>query len=350
MSYTIDIYRGKLQPTRSILDFALFVAFFPQLVAGPIERASVLLPQLTLPRRLGRQQLEEGSWLILTGLYLKCVLADNLTPFTEAVFGNPEQASGFSIIVGIYAAAFQIYGDFAGYSRIAIGVSKLLGIDLMTNFDRPYLAVNPSDFWRRWHISLSTWLRDYLYIPLGGNRGGNFLVYRNLMITMLLGGLWHGAAWNFIAWGAFHGAILCLWRWWETTRKARVQGDASRVITGKARFENATLGVSWIRILAFFHVSCFGWFLFFVTDLRDVPVLLSNCLFSWEWNGRIGLLTIALFAGPVILFEAISSRVDAEHFILTMSRPIRLWAYSNLTMAICLCGAVNQNEFIYFQF
>ncbi|MEZ6120861.1 MAG: MBOAT family O-acyltransferase [Pirellulaceae bacterium] len=350
MSYTIDIYRGKLQPTRNILDFALFVAFFPQLVAGPIERACVLLPQLIRPRRLSRQQLEEGSWLILTGFYLKCVLADNLTPFTEAVFGNPEQATGFSIVVGIYAAAFQIYGDFAGYSRIAIGVSKLLGIDLMANFDRPYLAISPSDFWKRWHISLSTWLRDYLYIPLGGNRGGSLQVYRNLMITMLLGGLWHGAAWNFIAWGGFHGAILCLWRWWEMNRSPRVQREASRTVAGKSRSEGTGRNVSWIRILAFFHVSCFGWFLFFVTDLRDIPLLVSNCLFHWEWNGRIGLLTIALFAGPVILVEAISSRVNVDHLVLTFSRPIRLFAYSSLTMAICLCGAVNQNEFIYFQF
>ncbi len=179
LSYTIDIYRGKCHAVDDFFDFALFVTYFPQLVAGPIERASVLLPQLQSPRVLRRDQWEDGCWLILSGYYLKVVLADNLAPFTRRVFDHPGAETGTIVLFGVYCAAFQIYGDFAGYSRIAVGVSKLMGIDLMKNFNRPYFAISPSDFWRRWHISLSTWLRDYLYIPLGGNRGSTLSVYRN---------------------------------------------------------------------------------------------------------------------------------------------------------------------------
>jgi D-alanyl-lipoteichoic acid acyltransferase DltB (MBOAT superfamily) len=188
MSYTIDVYRREIPACQSFLDFALFVSFFPQLVAGPIERARVVLPQLAQRRRPRRDQFESACWLILTGFYLKCVIADNMAPIAQRVFDHPESVQGMEIVIGVWAAAFQIYGDFAGYSRIAIGVAKLFGIDLMTNFNRPYLAVNPSDFWRRWHISLSTWLRDYLYIPLGGSRVSKVLTYRNLMITIDLGG------------------------------------------------------------------------------------------------------------------------------------------------------------------
>lgn len=209
LSYTIDVYRGELEPVKDFGDFALFVAYFPQLVAGPIERAAVLLPQLSAPRTLNHKQLEDGCWLILYGFFLKLVVADNLSPFTQRVFNNPSGEQGAIILFGVYAAAWQIFGDFAGYSNIARGISKLMGIELMKNFDQPFFAISPSDFWRRWHISLSTWLRDYLYIPLGGNRGSSRRTYCNLMATMLIGGLWHGAAWNFVAWGFFHGAILC---------------------------------------------------------------------------------------------------------------------------------------------
>ena len=209
MSYTIDVYRRKLPATRNFFDFALFVSFFPQLVAGPIERATKLLPQVLQPRKFSQSNFVEGFYLIILGLFKKVVIADNMAPIVNYIFSRDVSTlSGAEVLVGVYAFAFQIYGDFAGYTDIARGVAKWLGFDLMLNFRMPYFATSPSDFWQRWHISLSSWLRDYLYIPLGGNRQGTLLTYRNLMLTMVLGGLWHGAAWTFVAWGFFHGLIL----------------------------------------------------------------------------------------------------------------------------------------------
>ena len=339
MSYTIDIYRGNLQPTNKFLDFALFVAFFPQLVAGPIERAQVLLPQLALPRRIRKEQFEQGCWLILSGYYLKCVLADNLAPFVERVFETPNAANGFAVVVGLWAAAFQIYGDFSGYSRIAIGIAKIMGIDLMRNFNRPYLAISPKDFWSRWHISLSTWLRDYLYIPLGGNRGATFSTYRNLMLTMVLGGLWHGAAWNFVVWGTFHGSLLCIWRWVATRRSDQ---NNSR--------ESAARMPKWLQAMLFFQVSCIGWLLFFVKDLKHLVILFNNCVFSWQWNGLIGLSTIIAFATPVILFEILGEHSQQEHPVFAFPRETRLATYGIIAFSIALFAVLEEHEFIYFQF
>ena len=340
MSYTIDIYRHELKPTRHFLDFALFVAFFPQLVAGPIERARVLLPQLTSPRRIRREDVEESCWLILSGYYLKCVLADNLTPFVEKVFETPESAHGLEILVGIWAAAFQIYGDFSGYSRIAIGIAGLMGVRLMSNFNRPYLATSPQDFWRRWHISLSTWLRDYLYIPLGGSRGADLRTYRNLLITMVLGGLWHGAAWNFVAWGLFHGGILCLWRLWSKRRRSSQGPDSRPRKTRYGAFKTAV----------FFHVTCIGWVLFFVKDLSSAVTLLINLTKHWEWNGLAGLVTLLVFATPMMIAEVISERRGTRDFCSMLESKQRFWVYILVWTVLLICGAVDRTEFIYFQF
>jgi len=205
MSYTIDIYKGQLKPTRKFFDFALFVSFFPQLVAGPIERASHLLPQILSKRKVTIDKFCEGCYLIFWGLFLKVFVADNLARLVDPIFASDPPYNGVKVLLGLYAFAFQIFGDFAGYSNIARGLGKCMGFDIMVNFNLPYFVTNPSDFWRRWHISLSTWLRDYLYIPLGGNKKGTLFTYRNLAITMFLGGLWHGAAWTFIIWGAYRG-------------------------------------------------------------------------------------------------------------------------------------------------
>ena len=187
-----------------MLDFALYVSFFPQLVAGPIERSYRLLPQIIKPRYYDGTKLQEGFYYIVYGLFLKVVLADNLAFMVDAIYNqSTSELSGVDILLSAYAFAFQIYGDFSGYFFIAIGLGKLLGIDLIMNFKKPYLSQNPSEFWKRWHISLSSWLRDYLYIPLGGNRKGNILTYRNLFLTMLIGGLWHGVGWTYIVWGHF---------------------------------------------------------------------------------------------------------------------------------------------------
>jgi len=210
LSYTFDVYRRRIEPTRNILDFATYVAFFPQLVAGPIERAQRLLPQISdRGRRLPQGAPLQGAvLLILQGMFKKVVLADGVAVIANEVFSAPEDYSWIGVSLGVLAFGIQIYGDFSGYTDIARGISRLFGIELVVNFKQPYLSRNITEFWRRWHISLSDWLRDYLYIPLGGNRGGLMSTLRNLMVTMLLGGLWHGASWNFVMWGGLHGAFL----------------------------------------------------------------------------------------------------------------------------------------------
>ncbi|MEM7584605.1 MAG: MBOAT family O-acyltransferase [Acidobacteriota bacterium] len=212
MSYTIDVYRGRCEPARDFVDLALFVSFFPQLVAGPIVRAVDFLPQLVAASRRTPEHIRAGLKLFLLGLFKKIVIADNLSLLVDRVHQAPGDFSGGDLWISAYAFAFQIYFDFSGYSDMAIGLAKLLGFQFPDNFRRPYCAVNMSDFWRRWHISLSTWLRDYLYISLGGNRGGTSRTLRNLMLTMALGGLWHGANWTFIAWGVLHGLFLIVHR------------------------------------------------------------------------------------------------------------------------------------------
>lgn len=213
LSYTIDIYRGSLEPETSLSRFALFVAFFPQLVAGPIERASNLLPQIrNLPVRVSQVAWGDSATLILRGLFRKVVIADGVAPLVNQVFGTPTRFGGLTIAFAVIGFSLQIYGDFAGYTDIARGTAKLFGVDLMENFRAPYFARSFSDFWHRWHISLSTWLRDYLYIPLGGSRSSAAATYRNLMITMVLGGLWHGAGWGFLLWGALHGMYVAVER------------------------------------------------------------------------------------------------------------------------------------------
>jgi alginate O-acetyltransferase complex protein AlgI len=213
LSYTIDVYRGQLKPTRSVLQFATFVLFFPQLVAGPIVRATELMPQLAELPRIDHARASDGLFRIMVGLFKKIAIADFLAiAIVDRVFANPENYSSLEVLVGVYAYALQIYLDFSAYSDIAIGSAQLLGFELPENFRTPYRSANLQEFWRRWHISLSTWLRDYLYIPLGGSRRGGLFTYRNLIITMLLGGLWHGASWTFIVWGALHGFGLAVTR------------------------------------------------------------------------------------------------------------------------------------------
>ena len=206
MSYVIDVYRTDIKPTRNLFEFAAFVSFFPHLVAGPIMRPTTLLPQIEKPRRFDLDQFYRGRYLIFWGLTKKVVVADNLGPIVKDLFDRWQTIDGGLALLAVYAFAFQIYCDFSGYTDAARGISKCLGFELALNFNLPYFATSPKDFWARWHISLSTWLRDYLYIPLGGGRGGRALLYRNLMLTMIIGGLWHGAAWTFVAWGTLSGA------------------------------------------------------------------------------------------------------------------------------------------------
>ena len=210
LSYTIDVYKGKLKPESNLINFAAYVAFFPQLVAGPIERASNLLPQFSRKRIFNNEQAISGLNLILWGLFKKVVIADSCATYVNAIFENPGQHNSLTLILGAVYFAFQIYGDFSGYSDIAIGTARLFGFELMHNFKLPYFSRDIAEFWRRWHISLSTWFRDYVYIPLGGSRGSRWQQIRNVFIIFLVSGFWHGANWTFIIWGAIHALLLSL--------------------------------------------------------------------------------------------------------------------------------------------
>ncbi|MEZ6067099.1 MAG: MBOAT family protein [Planctomycetaceae bacterium] len=340
MSYTIDVYRRQCEPTRNFLDFAVYVSFFPQLVAGPIERATHFLPQVTHPRVHKPGDFAEGLYLVMTGLFRKVFVADTLAMVVNGIFATPtSELSGIEVLIGVYAFAFQIYGDFSGYSAMARGVSKWLGFDLMENFRRPYFAETPSEFWQRWHISLSQWLRDYLYIPLGGNRGGTLLTSRNLMLTMLLGGLWHGAAWTFIVWGAFHGFILCAYRVWETRRGRQAIRDTS------------WLGRQARRVLMF-HLVCFSWLLFRADSLTQVGQMLSLLATDLTWTPLAGTMLgmLAFYAGPLLLLESWQESRPAGDGLLTSPWWVRAGAYACLAQLMILFPPPVPSEFIYFQF
>ncbi|MCH2170867.1 MBOAT family protein [Myxococcota bacterium] len=340
LGYTLDVYRGQLQPTRNLLDFALFVAFFPQLVAGPIERASRLLGQIATPRHLSWEGLGAGSWLILWGLFKKTVVADSLSQVVDAVYAPGAAATGPEVVLATYAFAFQIYCDFSGYTDIARGTARCLGFDLMLNFRLPYFATSPADFWRRWHISLSTWLRDYLYIPLGGNRRGSRRTLINLLLTMLLGGLWHGAAWTFVAWGAYHGALLIIQRLLQPTldRLAPVSGTAARLW--------------WLAsILGTFHLICLGWLIFRSEDLGQVAHLLTTLFTSFE-IGSTGdwWLPLGLLIAPVLAMQILQARSDDLSVQFRWPMPARAALYVALFFAIVVYGEDFGAPFIYFQF
>lgn len=264
MALTIDVYRGELEPVESFWEYVLFIMFFPQLIAGPILRGGQFLPQL---RRGGIQTWERahrGIWLIVGGLVKKVIFADALlAPYANRVFGSPGFASAPEHLIGIYSFAFQIYFDFSGYTDIARGIGLLMGFELPLNFKEPYLSRNPVEFWRRWHITLSTWLRDYLYIPLGGNRRGARRTYLNLMLTMLLGGLWHGAGWNFVIWGGFHGLLLALHRLWR---------HEPAVVDERVRWKDLP------RMVLVFHAVCFLWIFFRAATFGDAVAIIGKLL------------------------------------------------------------------------
>ncbi len=336
LSYTFDIYRERLEPTTNIVNFATYVAFFPQLVAGPIERAHQLLPQIVAPRnRPGFEQIQSGLTLIAFGLVKKVAIADMVAPIANRNFNNAETAGGSAMVIGIIAFSLQIYGDFSGYTDIARGTSRLLNIELMRNFEQPYLSRNITEFWRRWHISLSSWLRDYLYIPLGGNRNGTFNTYRNLMITMLLGGLWHGAGWNFLVWGALHGGALAFHRALGGTssdQQVRLRDIPSIV---------ATLGfvaVGWV----FFRAESFSQAL---TVLEHASWFIhSGPEFSFDFLTVVG-------AGMVVLVTDLWQRFELDRSIAAGRVPVLSGALVGVAvLAITIFSGGDSAPFIYFQF
>ena len=350
MSYTLDVARGALPVERSPLRFAVFVSFFPQLVAGPIVRARDFLPQLAADRPLtaaaARVGLCEAAW----GLTLKVALADNLAPISDALFRDPALKSPSAALAGVVAYTWQIYGDFAGYSLMAIGLARLLGYELAPNFRRPYAARSLSDFWARWHISLSSWLRDYLYIPLGGNRGGAARTARNLLLTMLLGGLWHGAAWTFVAWGALHGAALV------AQRLLAPLGARLALLPAGAPLA-AALG----RLLTLAVVVA-GWVLFRAQTLGDAAVVFGRLadLHDLSWADAGPRLALAKGAGVIALValcEGLGARLGARAWVERDDprAPLSAALAAALFVALALCavallGSFRGGSFIYFQF
>jgi D-alanyl-lipoteichoic acid acyltransferase DltB (MBOAT superfamily) len=341
MSYTIDIYRRKTEPTRSFLDFALFVSFFPQLVAGPIERAVNLLPQITTPRKIKTDQLNAGLFLILWGYYKKVVIADNVGMIADQIFNGYAQYQGLDILIGILAFTVQIVCDFSGYSDIARGLAKIMGFDLMVNFRLPYFALNPSDFWLRWHVSLSSWLRDYLYIPLGGNKGGTVATQRNLALTMLLGGLWHGAAWNFVIWGAFHGLILALYRVFDK--------NPEHEDPWSGRYSYARI-IS--KMLLMFILTLIGWVIFRASSAHQIFYMLSKIFTGWTWTlDSLDLLHRLLFFSLPLVVIQIYQFIKRDLLALANLHPVvRILLYAYFIIWIFIFGVREAAEFIYFQF
>ena len=262
LSYSIDIYRGSLKPIRHLGEFALFVTFFPQLVAGPIERATSLIPQLRKLGRVTADKLEVAIVQVVWGFFMKIVIADNLSVVVDQAYSNYETLSGFRLILPMFLFSFQIYADFAGYSLIALGIAKFFGVDLMTNFRSPYVSSSLTEFWSRWHISLSTWFRDYLYIPLGGNKRNKLKATRNLLIVFLISGLWHGAAWNFVIWGLIHAVILIV----EKNIKLKIT-PSSKILKSIYNFS---------RIVLTFIIVTIAWVFFRAKTLDQALVILTR--------------------------------------------------------------------------
>ena len=341
MSYVIDVYRRDTPRTRDLLEFAVFVAFFPHLVAGPILRASTLLAQIAAPRTIRRQQIQDGAWLIAWGYFQKVFVADNLAALANSVFDPAASPTGINILLGVYAFAFQIYGDFAGYSNIARGTSKWMGIELIDNFRFPYLVRTPQEFWRHWHISLSTWLRDYLYIPLGGNRGSEWQTRRNLFITMVLGGLWHGAAWTFVLWGIYQGLLLIAYRAAASTtsigRILRSQAAGARVLTWAVMF----------------HLTCYGWLIFRARSAEHIGALSGRLVTDFA-VGSIdvhGLLVpLLLYTTPLIVVHACEAWFDDLLAVRRLPIGVRYSIYAATFYLTMLFGNFGGAEFIYFQF
>ena len=338
-SYTLDIYFGKLKPIKSFKDFAFFVSFFPQLVAGPIVRASYFIPQINKRLSLDKDIIAKALVLIFAGLIKKGVIADYLSiNFVDRVFENPAQFSGVINLMGVYAYALQIYCDFSGYSDIAIGLAALLGFQLPVNFLTPYRASSITEFWRRWHISLSTWLRDYLYIPLGGNRKGTLRTYINLMITMLLGGLWHGASWNFVVWGGLHGVALAF----------------DKLIGGYK-----LMASKWLKplgIVITFHFVCFCWIFFRSPDFASAWLMLSRIftVFSgnqfWLWIAEYRIVAMLIAAGFIFHWIPDSFDLGFEKFLRRVPVPVQSLLLAIVIWILFQARSADIQPFIYFQF
>lgn len=340
LSYTIDVYRKEMQPTKSFIDFAAFVTFFPQLVAGPIERASHLLPQFYKNRTFEYQNAVDGVKLIIWGMFKKVVVADNCAFFVNKIFENPEGYSSGELFFGMVFFAFQIYGDFSGYSDMAIGLSKLFGFDLMVNFKFPYFSRDIAEFWRRWHISLSTWFRDYIYIPLGGSKGSQGFQIRNVMIIFLVSGFWHGANWTYVVWGLFHALMFLPLLLFNVNRSHLITKSYGWLDFSKIGFT--------------FFVVCIGWVFFRADSIADAFQYLTH-LFElkslglslfYKTNANLMIFGLSVFAVGILSMQELVWVIKKRDL-----PKISAFGALLLVLLIFFMGSFkNQMDFIYFQF
>ena len=338
LGYSIDVYRGSIKAERNFITYALFVSFFPQLVAGPIERAKNLLPQFHLPHKFVSDDFIEGLKLMIWGYFMKLCIADGVSFYVDAVFNNLPNHNGTSVLLATFFFTFQIFCDFSGYSLIAIGTARCLGFRLMQNFNHPYLSHSPRDFWHRWHISLSSWFSDYVYIPLGGSRCSEIKKHRNLLITMLVSGIWHGANWTFLIWGAIHGILLNINSFFRMHYKIEV--PKLMVV---------------FKILATFVVTMFCWIFFRANTLSDA-ILAINKIFNhhgqlYNGNGKpsiiLSLLLICFLMAKEIKDEFFN---NPPQFMHNKNNVISVISTALMLTIILLCGQFNGGQFIYFQF
>jgi D-alanyl-lipoteichoic acid acyltransferase DltB (MBOAT superfamily) len=355
LSYIIDVYRGDKPPEKHWGYLALYVAFFPQLLAGPIERATRFLPQLYERFDFDYQRVTIGLKLMLWGLFQKMVIADNLAPLVDSVYTDPAHHSGIGLVLATLFFTFQIYCDFAGYSHIAIGAAKVIGFTTMDNFNRPYFSKSIPEFWRRWHISLSTWFRDYFYIPLGGNRVSIPRWYFNLFIVLLICGLWHGANWTFVVWGGLHGLYLVFSAF---TRKMRENIYRAMGLDRVPRLHDC------LKVMVTFLLVCFAWIFFRANNISDGIVILSRLFTGWEgtlsfdlfksvplWKPlKFELMTGVASIGVLILVQLLQTRWSIMQILSQKPIWIRWTAYYSLLLAILLFGNFGGKPFIYFQF
>ena len=333
MSYTIDVYRGKLRAVSNIVDLACFIGFFPQMVAGPIVRAFAFLPQLQSARKFADVDVRGALVLFLMGFVKKACIADAVAPFADRFFQAPANFTAASAWVGVLSYTIQIYCDFSGYTDMAIACAQLLGYELPVNFRFPYFARNISDFWHRWHISLSSWLRDYLYIPLGGNRGPRWFIYRNILITMLLGGLWHGGAWTFVIWGGLHGVALVIHREWVRRTEPRAQSIM--------RWLAWPLTIYWV---------CVAWIFFRAVDLQHAfPALRSFVLLRSEGTEDLGAWILWVVAALAIVHWW-NSRRWFSGWWRRVPAPLFASGYGCAAAVVLLFIPPHYTPFIYFQF
>ena len=349
LSYTIDVYRGDKQPETHFGIFAAYVSFFPQLVAGPIERATTLMPQFYQQMTFDTTRIVSGLQLMAWGVFQKVVIADRLAVAVNNVYGDVTNYTGVALWIATYFFAFQIFCDFAGYSNIAIGAARVLGFELMENFRRPYFARSVREFWQRWHISLSTWFRDYLYIPLGGNRTSQSRWFFNLFIVFVVSGLWHGANWTFVIWGALHGLYLigAIWTqpFWH--------GVAEKI--GLTRYP---LAHQWVQRLTTFHLVVFAWIFFRANTLGDAFYIVRNLFVGLDWSGSYGIdiggrYELLLIVCLLLAMETIHAWQEWWSVRQTWARMplvMRWAAYYVLIAVILMFGRFGVEEFIYFQF